>query len=42
MERDPLRVGLIGYGAIGQEVASLVAERAATDIMIVGALVAEE
>jgi aspartate dehydrogenase len=35
----PLRVGLIGYGAIAQEVAHLLAERTATDIMIVGALV---
>ncbi len=39
MEQTPLRVGLIGYGAIGQEVSRLVAERAATDMVIVGALV---
>lgn len=39
MEQTPLRVGLIGYGAIGQGVAHLVAERAATDITLVGALV---
>src|SRR6266487_6222601 len=39
MKQNPLRVGLIGYGAIGQGVAHLVAEKAATDITIVGALV---
>ena len=39
MEHHPLRVGLIGYGAIGQGVAQLVAERATADISLVGALV---
>src|SRR5579884_1829802 len=39
MQQEPLRVGLIGYGAIGQDVVRLVAERAAEAITIVGALV---
>ena len=39
MEREPLRVGLIGYGAIGQDVFGLLAERATKDVMVVGALV---
>lgn len=39
MEQDTLRVGLIGYGAIGQGVAHLIDERAAKDMTLVGALV---
>ena len=39
MEQQALRVGLIGYGTIGQEVARLVAEHAAKEIVIVGVLV---
>src|SRR6266536_1997295 len=39
MKQGPLRVGLIGYGAIAQGVTQLVAEQAATDIILVGALV---
>ena len=39
MTRDMLRVGLIGYGAIGQEVARLLTERDDADIRLVGALV---
>ena len=34
-----LRVGLIGFGAIGQDIAHLVKERASADMMLVGALV---
>lgn len=39
MAKDALPVGLIGYGAVGQDVARLVAEQAAPDITLVGALV---
>ncbi|MBA2678452.1 MAG: hypothetical protein H0U76_08680 [Ktedonobacteraceae bacterium] len=39
MEQEPLRVGLIGYGAIGQEVARLIAVHASGDMMVGGALV---
>ncbi len=39
MEQKTLRVGLIGYGAVGQDVSRLVVERAATDIVLVGALI---
>lgn len=39
MQQEPLRVGLIGYGAIGQDLVRLVAERAAEAITVVGALV---
>ncbi len=39
MEQETLRVGLIGYGAIGQEVARLVAECASGDMTVGGALV---
>src|SRR5260370_38500175 len=39
MEQQVLRVGLIGYGTIGQEVARLVAAHAAREIVVVGALV---
>ena len=39
MVQDLLRVGLIGYGAIGQDVSRLVAERVSGDITLVGALV---
>lgn len=39
MEQKILRVGLIGYGAVGQDVSHLVAKRAATDIALVGALI---
>lgn len=39
MEQEALRVGLIGYGTIGQEVALLLEERAKKDIVLVGALV---
>lgn len=39
MEQEPLRVGLIGYGAIGQDVVRLAAERAAGAITVVSALV---
>jgi aspartate dehydrogenase len=39
MAREPLRVGLIGLGAIGRSVVQLVGERAAGEITIVGALV---
>jgi aspartate dehydrogenase len=39
MEQKALRVGLIGYGAVGQDVSRLLAERAATDIVLVGALI---
>jgi len=39
MEQETLRVGLIGYGAIGQEVARLIAEHASGDMMVAGALV---
>ena len=38
-EQQVLRVGLIGYGTIGQEVARLVAAHAAGEIVVVGALV---
>ena len=41
-EHTPVRVGLIGYGAIGQEVNQLIAERAATDLMVVGVLVRQD
>ena len=39
MEREALRIGLIGYGTIGQEVARLLAERLEKDMVLVGALV---
>lgn len=39
MEQNPLRVGLIGYGAIGQGVARLMAEQATPNLILVGALV---
>jgi aspartate dehydrogenase len=39
MEREALRIGLIGYGTIGQEVARLLAERVEKDMVLVGALV---
>jgi aspartate dehydrogenase len=39
MQQGPLRVGLIGYGVIGQDVVRLVAERAAGTITVTGALV---
>ena len=39
MRQDVLRVGLIGYGAIGQEVNSLLTQRNEANIKIVGALV---
>src|SRR5260370_25199825 len=39
MEQPMLRVGLLGYGTIGQEVARLVAAHAAREIVVVGALV---
>jgi aspartate dehydrogenase len=39
MEQEPLRVGLIGYGAIGQDVFDLLAKRATKDVIVVGALV---
>lgn len=39
MVSSRLRVGLIGYGGIGQEVARLVEKRFAEDILLVGALV---
>lgn len=39
MEQKTLRVGLVGYGAVGQDVAHLVAERSAADITLVGALI---
>jgi aspartate dehydrogenase len=39
MQREALRVGLLGYGTIGQEVARLVRERASDEILLVGALV---
>lgn len=39
MTREPLRVGLIGLGAIGRSVARLAGEMAASEIAIIGALV---
>lgn len=39
MEREPLRVGLLGYGAVGQDVVRLIAERGEGSIAVVGALV---
>jgi predicted dinucleotide-utilizing enzyme len=39
MEQRSLRVGLLGYGLINQEVVRLLAERGAEDITVVGALV---
>lgn len=39
MNSKPLRVGLIGYGAVGQEFVRLVAERASNEITLVGTLV---
>lgn len=39
MERQTLRVGLIGYGAIGQDISRLLAQRAVTDMTLAGALV---
>jgi aspartate dehydrogenase len=39
MKQNALCVGLIGYGTIGQEVARLVTEHAAGEILLVGALV---
>jgi|ERR1019366_5470770 aspartate dehydrogenase len=39
MEQDPLRIGFIGYGAIGQEVARLLGEHSVTDMHLIGALV---
>jgi aspartate dehydrogenase len=39
MYSGPLRVGLIGYGAIGQDVTHLLAERNVTDIVLVCALI---
>ncbi|MEO6890596.1 MAG: aspartate dehydrogenase [Ktedonobacteraceae bacterium] len=39
MEQETLRVGLIGYGAIGQEVARLIAEHTTGDMMVGGALI---
>jgi aspartate dehydrogenase len=39
MEQEPLRVGLVGYGAIGQAVTRLVEEQAVSAILLVGALV---
>ena len=39
MEQDPLHIGLIGYGAIGQEVARFLGERSAMGMLLVGALV---
>jgi len=39
VSRPPLRVGLIGYGAIGQAIAGFIAERAPDRVVITGALV---
>ena len=39
MNQETLRVGLVGYGTIGQAVARIVAERALDDITLVGVLV---
>lgn len=39
MTQEILRVGMIGYGAVGQEVVRLLRERAAPDIALVGVLV---
>ena len=39
MEHNALRVGLIGYGTIGQEVARLIAAYAGGEMVVVGALV---
>lgn len=39
MEQRPMRVGLIGFGAIGRAVAALVAAEAAGSVAIVGVLV---
>jgi aspartate dehydrogenase len=39
MKQESLRVGLLGYGLINQEVVRLLAERATEDITVVGALV---
>ncbi len=39
MERGPLRVGMIGFGAIGQEVARLAAAHHADELAVVAALV---
>jgi homoserine dehydrogenase len=36
MEKNTLRVGLLGYGAVGQEVAHLVREQTAVNIHLVG------
>lgn len=41
MAREPLRVGLIGLGAIGSAVAQLVVERADAELVLVGALVGD-
>ncbi len=38
MEHDALRVGLIGYGTIGQEVNRLISEYVAEEMVVVGAL----
>lgn len=39
MERELLRVGLIGYGAIGQDIARLLAKQAEGTVFLIGALV---
>src|SRR5258708_1004948 len=39
MRQERRRVGLIGYGSIGQEVARIIAKQAPEDIVLVGALV---
>ncbi|MFN8516031.1 MAG: hypothetical protein U0841_26290 [Chloroflexia bacterium] len=39
MERRPMRVGLIGLGAIGRAVVRLIAAEAAGEVEVVGALV---
>jgi|SRR5579884_2449830 len=39
MESKLLRVGLIGYGAIGQEMARLISKHFSEDILLVGALI---
>lgn len=39
MKQNTLRVGLIGYGSIGQEVARLVTARADGEVTLIGALV---
>ena len=38
MKQQPLRVGIIGYGTIGQEVDRLVSEHTAGELLLIGAL----